>query len=110
MTQFLVVLVTCPTQRHATRLAKTLLKSRLAACVNIIPTVRSLFWWQGKVDQAHESLLIIKTMARQYASLRRTVRAHHPYEVPEIIGLPITNAHRPYLAWIRDALLVSRRS
>jgi len=101
----IVVLVTCPTQRHATQLASKLVGERVAACVNILPRVQSLFWWHGRVDHASESLLLIKTTARQFAPLRRTVRAHHPYDVPEIIALPITRAHQPYVAWMLDSLI-----
>ena len=104
MPSYLVVLVTCPTPRHATQLARTLVGERVAACVNILPRVQSLFWWHGRVDHASESLLLIKTTARQFASLRRTVLAHHPYDVPEIIALPITRAHQPYLSWILSSL------
>ena len=103
-TGFLVVLVTCPTRQHATRLAKTLVTQRLAACVNILSNVRYVFWWQGKVDEAAEALLVIKTTARRFEPLRRAIRAGHPYKVPEIIALAITNAHQPYLKWLTESL------
>ena len=103
---FLVVLVTCPTKPHATRLANTLVTQRLAACVNIIPNVRSVFWWQGKVDEAAEVLLVIKTTARRFESLRRAIRAGHPYKVPEIIAFAITKAHQPYLKWLTENLRI----
>ncbi len=103
-TDFLVVLVTCPTKQHATRLAKALVAKRLAACVNILSNVRSVFWWQGKVDEAAETLLVIKTTARRFEPLRRAIRAGHPYQVPEIIALAITNAHPPYLKWLTENL------
>jgi periplasmic divalent cation tolerance protein len=77
---------------------------RLAACVNILPSVQSLFWWQGHVDQATETLLIIKTTAARFEALRRAVCALHPYEVPEVIALPIQRAHPPYLRWIKTCL------
>ena len=104
MTSCLVVLVTCPTRPHATRLAKTLIAQRLAACVNILPQAQSLFWWEGRVDRATETLLIIKTTARRFEQLRSAIRTGHPYDVPEIIALPIIRAHQPYLRWIRDSL------
>ena len=104
MSSCLVVLVTCPTRRHAQRLAKTLVAKRLAACVNILPNVRSVFWWRGHVDQAAEVLLMIKTTAKRFQLLRAAVQAGHPYEIPEIIGLPIVEAHQPYLRWIHASL------
>ena len=109
-TQHCLVLVTCPTTRQALRLAKVLVRRRLAACVNVVPAIRSLFWWQGKVDQARETLLLIKTTARRFEALRAAVCSLHPYDVPEVIALPITRGHRPYLQWIEDSLRPVRRS
>lgn len=100
----IVVLVTCPSQRSAKQLATMLVNKRLAACVNLMPRVQSIFWWKGKLDRASESLLIIKTSARRFPVLMRAVRAHHPYEVPEIIALPIVKGFHPYLAWIRNSV------
>jgi len=104
MSGYLVVFVTCPTVASAKQLAKTLVHKRLAACVNIVPNVQSLFWWEGRVDQAREALLLIKTTTRRFASLRQAVRALHPYEVPEVIAIPIQRAHQPYLRWITESL------
>lgn len=104
MPEALVVFVTCPNRRHAQRLANTLIQQRLAACINILPVVQSLFWWQGRVDRARETLLIIKTSARRFEALRRSVCALHPYDVPEVIAIPIRKAHGPYLRWIHACL------
>ena len=104
--QAIVVLVTCPRGRHADTLATLVVRERLAACVNILPSVQSWFWWNGKVDQAKESLLIMKTSARRFSALMRAVRAHHPYEVPEIIALPIMRSFQPYLAWVLASLSI----
>ena len=101
-----VVLVTCPRGRHADTLATSVVRERLAACVNILPSVQSRFWWNGKVDRANESLLIMKTSARRFSALMRVVRAHHPYEVPEIIALPIVRSFQPYLAWVLASLSI----
>lgn len=103
-TQCLVVLVTCPTRHVATRLATTLVRARLAACVNLVSGVSSLFWWQGRVDRAREILLMIKTTARRFEALRRAVQQLHPYDVPEIISLPIGQGHPAYLAWIAESV------
>ena len=99
--EVIVVLVTCPTQPVAHRLAALVVSQRLAACVNVLPRMRSLFWWQGKVERAQEVLLIIKSTRQQFERLRRAILAHHPYEVPEIIAMPLVAGHRPYLQWVR---------
>ncbi|MBI4343527.1 MAG: divalent-cation tolerance protein CutA [Candidatus Omnitrophica bacterium] len=96
----LLVLVTCPTPAVARRLARALLRQRLAACVNILPGVRSLFWWRGKVDQGKEVLLLIKTVRAHFPALRRRILSLHPYEVPEVIAFKIQAGHLPYLAWV----------
>lgn len=104
MTGCLIVLVTCPTQRNAGQLASLVVDKRLAACVNILPRIQSVFRWKGKVDRADEVLLLIKTTSKRFPALLRAVRATHPYDVPEIIALPVTDGHRPYLAWVRDSV------
>ena len=100
----LVVLVACPNARHAARLARALLHRRLAACVNLVPGVQSLFWWEGKIDQTREVLMVIKTSTTRFESLRKTVARLHPYDVPEILALPIRHGHRPYLRWLASSL------
>ncbi|MDP3721997.1 MAG: divalent-cation tolerance protein CutA [Candidatus Omnitrophota bacterium] len=104
MPSFLVVMVTCPSRAVAKRLGTELVKRRLAACVNVVPDIESIFWWQGKIDRADETLLLIKTTSRGFEPLRRAVCALHPYEVPEIIALPIVRGHPPYLRWIHTSL------
>ena len=104
MSKALVVFVTCPNRRHARRLAEALIRQRLAACVNILPNVQSLFWWHGRVDRAQETLLMIKTTTRRFEALRRCVCTLHPYDVPEVIAIPIQKAHQPYLRWIHTSL------
>lgn len=94
-----VVLVTCPAG-PARRLARALVQRRAAACVNVLPGATSWFRWQGKIERAGESLLIIKTTARRCAALRRLIVALHPYEVPEILALPVADAHPPYQRWV----------
>ena len=100
MARAVVVFVTCPTRAAARRIASALVARRLAACVNVLPGVESLFRWEGKVDQAREALLIIKTRAARLEALRRAVVALHPYEVPEVIAVPVAAGHRPYLRWV----------
>ncbi|MBI2495367.1 MAG: divalent-cation tolerance protein CutA [Candidatus Omnitrophica bacterium] len=100
--KLLVVLVTCPTRAIARRLASRLIEERLAACVNALPGVESIFRWQGKVERCREILLVIKTTARRFPQLRAAVRNLHPYDVPEIIALPVVAGHTPYLRWVRS--------
>jgi periplasmic divalent cation tolerance protein len=104
MTRCIVVLVTCPTRAVARRIATALVTKRLAACVNVVPGIESTFRWQGKVDRCREILLIIKTAAPRLAALRRAVVRLHPYDVPEVIALPLVDGHPPYLRWVHRAV------
>ena len=101
---FLLVLVTCPSRAAARRLATALVKRRLAACVNILPGIESIFWWQGRIDNSREALLLIKTTSARLARLTRAVVALHPYDLPEVIALPVTRGHRPYLRWVASSV------
>ncbi len=98
--QVRIVLITAPNADVAAEIARALVAERLAACVNVVPGVESTFWWEGKVDRAREVLLVIKTTAARFGALKRAVLVVHPYEVPEVIGLPLAVGHRAYLAWI----------
>lgn len=94
------MLVTCPNARAARRLGTALVKRRLAACVNLVPGIESVFRWKGKTERCREALLLIKTTAGSFERLRRAVCALHPYEVPEIIAVPLVRGHQPYLRWV----------
>jgi len=96
----IVVLITTSREEEAQSIAGLLLNQRKAACVNIMPRVDSLFWWQGKPDSAWESLLIVKTKASLLPKIVSLVKETHSYEVPEIIGLPIIGGNEDYLKWI----------
>lgn len=96
----LVVLSTFPDADSAARVARTLVDDRLAACVNLIPSVRSIYRWQGAISDEAETLAVIKTTAGRYAALAARIAELHPYQVPEIIALPLVEAHPPYLAWL----------
>jgi periplasmic divalent cation tolerance protein len=98
----IVVFITTSSEQEAHKIAELLLTKRKAACVNIIPRVGSSFWWQGKLDSARESLLIIKTKASLLSEIVDLVKAAHSYEVPEIIALPIIGGNEDYLKWIDD--------
>ncbi|HBH97553.1 MAG TPA: divalent-cation tolerance protein CutA [Candidatus Omnitrophica bacterium] len=104
MERCVVVFVTCPSLKSAKQLAQHVVKARVAACVNILPEIRSLFRWQGKVDQAKETLLLIKTTARRFPALKRHILRSHPYDVPEVIALPVVAAHRPYTTWVAQSV------
>ena len=100
-----VVFITAASQEEARKIAELLLNQRKAACVNIIPRVDSLFWWQGKLDSAQESLLIVKTRARLLPEIIETVKKAHSYEVPEIIALPIIGGNEDYLNWMDSEII-----
>ena len=95
-----VVLSTCPDAACAERIARTLLERKLAACVNVLPGVKSFFTWQGAHETAEEQLLLIKTQRNLYPALEQAVLELHPYELPEIIAVPIAAGLPGYLTWI----------
>jgi periplasmic divalent cation tolerance protein len=97
-----LVLSTCPDLAVAERVAEALVGERLAACVNIVPIAKSIYIWKGKVESAAEHLLIMKTRRRDYRALERRLRALHPYELPEVIAIPIEAGLADYLAWIQN--------
>lgn len=100
--EHVVVFITAATAEEAQRIADILVSGRKAACVNILPQVHSRFWWQGQIDSADETLLIVKTKASLLDELIRLVKENHRYEVPEIIALPIIGGNRDYLKWLDD--------
>lgn len=96
----LVTLCTVPDRETGERIAAALVEERLAACVNLIPGLTSIYRWQGKVEKAAECLLVIKTTSSRFEQLRERIKALHPYELPEIIAVPITSGDSAYLNWI----------
>ena len=105
-----VVFVTCPTVAVARRLGRELVRRQLAACVNQLPAIESTFQWKGKLERCREVLLIIKTTAKRVEPLRRAIMTLHPYDVPEVIALPVIAGHAPYLQWVRQSVASSGRS
>jgi periplasmic divalent cation tolerance protein len=99
-----VVLVTVPTVSAGERIARAAVERRLAAAVNVVPGVRSVYRWQGRVEDASETLLIVKTGVERLAALEASVRELHPYTVPSFLALPVVGGHEPYLAWLRSAV------
>ncbi len=102
---YIVILVTASDKREAQKIATGLVKAKLAACVNIIDKVSSLFFWEAKIDQAKESLLVIKSKKEKLPSIIKLVKSLHSYKVPEIIALPIISGNKPYLRRINSSLM-----
>lgn len=105
----LMVFVTCGNAREARNIARALVKERLAACVNLhTPAVRSVYRWQGKVEQANEVLLTIKTSSRLFPRVERRVKQLHSYDTPEILGVTVAAGSRDYLKWLEESLVPNR--
>lgn len=100
---YLVAFVSAGSKEEAERISTGLLKEKLAACVNIVKGADSHFWWQGRLDKAKETLLIIKTKKSLFARLIKKVKALHSYEVPEIIAFPVIAGYKPYLDWVDES-------
>jgi len=94
-----LVLVTAPNLEEARRIAAALLERRLAACVNVVPGIESHYWWQGKLEQGNEVLLLIKTSAEQFEAVSTAVRAAHSYECPEIVAIDPREMAPAYRSW-----------
>ena len=104
MSQARVVLSTCPDPSTAEAVARALVDERLAACVNLVPGVRSIYRWQDAVEQADEILMVIKTTAANVDALTARVAQLHPYEVPEVIALEAEGVSDAYLAWLQSSV------
>jgi len=101
---YIIIYVTVSKPQEAKKIASSLINKKLAACVNIVDRVESLFWWKGKVDSGKEVLMIIKSKKIKLAAIIKEVRSLHSYEVPEIIALPIIAGDKDYLRWIDASL------
>jgi len=98
--QFIIILVTASSEEEAKKIARALAEKKLAACVNLIKDIRSIFRWKGKLSDEREVLLIIKTRKKLYKNVEEEVKVLHSYEVPEIIALPVISGSKDYLYWI----------
>ena len=99
-----LVFCTCPNPEIAEQLATLLVEQRLAACINIIPGLTSIYRWQGKLEKDTEVLLLIKTTLDRYHAVESTIQRHHPYELPEIIAVTVEDGSPDYLRWITSSL------
>ncbi len=105
MSDALVCYCTCPDDAVARRLAEGLVAAQLAACVNLVPGVTSVYRWQGEIETGAEVLLLIKTDVAHYAALEEQLLREHPYELPELIAVPLATGSRPYLEWLHRSLV-----
>jgi len=105
MTNKTVVLVTCGSEKEAVRIARAVVRARLAACVNIHGApVRSIYHWKGKMEDAREWLLLMKTTQKRFAALRAEIQKLHSYDLPEIIAIPIASGSAEYLRWVGQSV------
>ena len=103
MSHELIVFVTTPNNDEAARIAEALVSERLAACVNIVAAVESIYRWEGKVTRDSEALMIIKTTEARYPELERRVKELHSYSTPEVVAIRIERGSEQYLNWLRDS-------
>ncbi len=104
MPEVIVSFCTCPNKEEADKIARLLVENKLAACVNILPNLTSVYSWQGQIETSHEHLLIIKSLMQSYELMQTMIREHHPYEVPEIIAVPVEKGLPDYINWIYSCL------
>ena len=98
----LLIYITFPSRKEAERIGRTLVEEELARCVNIIPNMKSIFSWKGKVEKANECVLIAKTSERKYAKLERRVKQLHSYDLPCILALKVCRGHKPFIDWVGE--------
>ena len=99
-----VVFVTTPNRTISEKLSKLAVHQKLAACVNILPGIKSRYWWKGRVETAREELLVLKTNSAKLPKLKNAIQKNHPYSVCEILALPVTSGNTAYLEWIHQSL------
>jgi periplasmic divalent cation tolerance protein len=102
--KYIIVLMTASNQEEAKKIVNTLLEERLIACANIINSISSFFWWQGKIETEKEALVIMKSRESLFNKISQRIVDLHSYEVPEILAIPVVNGLKSYLDWIRDCL------
>jgi periplasmic divalent cation tolerance protein len=100
--RILLVYCTCPDEASALRISDHLVEKQFAACVNVVPGLRSIYRWKGEIQRDPEVLLLIKTREDRFDALREAILALHPYELPEVIAVPVCAGSQPYLDWVRE--------
>jgi len=100
-----VILITAPNNDEASRLAQQLVERQLAACVNIVPGIRSIYRWEGRICDDAEAMLIVKTLQPLLGKVIDAIKELHSYQVPEVIALPVLAGNPAYLAWINDSVM-----
>jgi periplasmic divalent cation tolerance protein len=104
MTDILVVFCICRDENEASRIAAVLVESHLAACVNILPGIKSVYRWQGNIETATETLLLLKTARGSFEALRDLIVSIHSYDTPEVLAVPVAAGLESYLAWVREGV------
>ena len=104
MCELTIILCTCPNEDTGSRLAGGLVETGLAACVNILPSVRSIYRWQGTLQDEAEVLLIAKTLAERFDEIEAWLEEHHPYDVPEVVGISADSVSGAYMRWTEDSV------
>ena len=102
MTEILILVCTCPDAATARRLAGGLLERKLAACVNILPEIRSMYRWQGELHDDGEALMVVKTVQQAYTEVEAWLLQHHPYDVPEVLAVQVQAGSAAYLEWVQN--------
>lgn len=105
MKDYIQVFTTTAKKEDAKKIAKALLEKRLAACAQVMGPIGSSFWWKGKIDKAQEWMCIIKSKKSLYKKIEKCIKQNHPYQVPEIVGIPITAGNKDYLKWLDEELM-----
>jgi periplasmic divalent cation tolerance protein len=100
--KYVIIFVTAPSEKIASQIGKMIISKKLAACVNIIPEIRSLYRWKNKICNDKEFLIIIKSSAKRFNELAVKIQKMHPYEIPEIISIPITKGSNSYMKWLSE--------
>lgn len=99
----IIVFITAKDQEQADKIAEKLVTDKLVACANVVPGIRSIFRWEGKLDRAEEVLLILKSRRRHFSAIVKAVKALHSYDVPEVIAMPIIEGNKDYLDWLTES-------
>ncbi|MBL8124802.1 MAG: divalent-cation tolerance protein CutA [Pyrinomonadaceae bacterium] len=98
----LIVLTTTPTEEEAEQLASQMVEQKLAACVQVLPNIKSIYFWEGRIQKEGENLLLIKTLDDRYSDLEKFILEHHSYEIPEIVALNSEHVSGSYLKWLSE--------